>query len=112
MVRAGGLEPPRGCPHWILNPARMPIPPRSQAEDRPENWGTGSKFGGLNFVPVPSFGLSLAEAICYPTAPTEINQKRPANENLIPEADGGSSIFQGELGIAIDAPATDGILQV
>src|SRR4026209_1466890 len=22
-----GLEPPRGCPHRILNPARLPIPP-------------------------------------------------------------------------------------
>ena len=22
-----GLEPSRGCPHWILNPARLPIPP-------------------------------------------------------------------------------------
>ena len=23
----GGLEPPRGFPHRILNPARLPIPP-------------------------------------------------------------------------------------
>ena len=22
-----GVEPSRGCPHWILNPARLPIPP-------------------------------------------------------------------------------------
>ena len=27
MVRATGLEPARGA-HWILNPARLPIPPR------------------------------------------------------------------------------------
>ena len=27
LVPEGGLEPPRGCPHWILNPARLPIPP-------------------------------------------------------------------------------------
>ena len=23
-----GLEPPRACAHWILNPARLPIPPQ------------------------------------------------------------------------------------
>ncbi len=26
-VPEGRLELPRGCPHWILNPARLPIPP-------------------------------------------------------------------------------------
>ncbi len=26
-VPEGGLEPPRPCGHWILNPARLPIPP-------------------------------------------------------------------------------------
>ena len=26
----GGLEPPRGCPHRNLNPARLPIPPLAQ----------------------------------------------------------------------------------
>ena len=27
MVPKVGLEPTRGCPHWILNPARLPISP-------------------------------------------------------------------------------------
>ncbi len=27
MVREGGVEPPRPCGHWNLNPARLPIPP-------------------------------------------------------------------------------------
>ncbi len=26
-LRMRGLEPPRGCPHWHLKPARLPIPP-------------------------------------------------------------------------------------
>jgi hypothetical protein len=26
-VGEGGFEPPRGCPHRILNPARLPVPP-------------------------------------------------------------------------------------
>ena len=26
-VRMRGFEPPRGCPHWHLKPARLPIPP-------------------------------------------------------------------------------------
>ena len=28
VVRAKGLEPSRGLPHWNLNPARLPVPPR------------------------------------------------------------------------------------
>ena len=27
VVPKRGLEPPRGCPHWILSPARLPVPP-------------------------------------------------------------------------------------
>ncbi len=30
LVGEGGLEPPRGCPHRNLNPARLPIPPLAQ----------------------------------------------------------------------------------
>ena len=30
----GGLEPPRGLPHRILNPARLPIPPPEQPVSR------------------------------------------------------------------------------
>ncbi len=29
-VPEGGLEPPRAEAHWILNPARLPIPPLRQ----------------------------------------------------------------------------------
>ena len=29
---AEGLEPTRPCGHWILSPARLPIPPRRQRE--------------------------------------------------------------------------------
>ena len=29
-MREGGVEPPRDCAHWILNPARLPIPPLSR----------------------------------------------------------------------------------
>src|SRR5947207_9267559 len=36
LVRKGGLEPPRPLGHWILSPARLPIPPlsRLQKKDR------------------------------------------------------------------------------
>jgi hypothetical protein len=27
-VPAEGLEPTRSCDHWILSPARLPVPPR------------------------------------------------------------------------------------
>ena len=29
-IPAAGVEPARPCGHWILSPARLPIPPRRQ----------------------------------------------------------------------------------
>ena len=34
-IPAAGVEPARPCGHWILSPARLPIPPRRQS-----NWGS------------------------------------------------------------------------
>ena len=31
-MRARGLEPPRGCPHRLLRPACLPVPPRPRAD--------------------------------------------------------------------------------
>ena len=28
-----GIEPTRGCPHWILSPARLPVPPLRLTSD-------------------------------------------------------------------------------
>ncbi len=39
-MRMRGFEPPRGCPHWHLKPARLPIPPHPQ-DDFPQ---TGFKL--------------------------------------------------------------------
>src|SRR5262249_1611660 len=33
VVREGGVDPPRDCAHWILSPARLPIPPLSRMEE-------------------------------------------------------------------------------
>ena len=44
MVRKGGLEPPRPNGHEVLNLARLPIPPLSQAKTLYPlpNWGVPS----------------------------------------------------------------------
>src|SRR2546421_6641553 len=34
---AEGLEPTRSCDHWILSPARLPVPPRRRQEGEREN---------------------------------------------------------------------------
>ena len=31
-VPKDGVEPSRGCPHWILSPARLPVPPLRHQE--------------------------------------------------------------------------------
>ncbi len=42
MPRAG-IEPARGHPHWILNPARLPIsPPRHSKIQRQMNKSSGT----------------------------------------------------------------------
>jgi hypothetical protein len=33
VVREGGVEPPRDFAHWILSPARLPVPPLSRVRD-------------------------------------------------------------------------------
>ena len=38
LVPVRGLEPPRGCPQWILNPSRLPIPPHRRVEQRVRCW--------------------------------------------------------------------------
>ncbi len=53
MVREGGLEPPRACAHWILNPARLPIPPLPQ--------GHGGRGG------IRTHDLWLRRPTLYPT---------------------------------------------
>ena len=57
IVREGGLEPPRGCPHWHLKPARLPfrhsrewrqngsgLQPRSPLRDHRRRPGTASTW--------------------------------------------------------------------
>ena len=34
IVRERGFEPPQVLPHWLLRPARLPIPPLAQKEQR------------------------------------------------------------------------------
>ena len=47
-VPAEGLEPTRSCDHWILSPARLPIPPRRrQASSSYEAGGTNRGRSGV-----------------------------------------------------------------
>ena len=58
MVRARGIEPPRGCPHMNLNHARLPIPPRARRRKEitlPDPWQ--SNFGTEIFTVSESFGF-------------------------------------------------------
>src|SRR5713101_1783137 len=33
----GGLEPPRACAHWLLKPARLPVPPLRRDSEEAQN---------------------------------------------------------------------------
>src|SRR5438067_10765165 len=39
---AEGIEPTRSCDHWILSPARLPVPPRRRAEAKLRKGGRSS----------------------------------------------------------------------
>ncbi len=43
VVRARGIEPPRGCPHMNLNHARLPIPPRARGGMKDNKRRAGNK---------------------------------------------------------------------
>ena len=61
---AEGLEPTRPCGHWILSPARLPIPPRRhqrkvivQSIERSSNFNRASRKRSNRFVPFLSQGI-------------------------------------------------------
>ena len=44
LVPAGGIEPPLTCVNWILNPARLPIPPHRPLVAVVKNEGESPKY--------------------------------------------------------------------
>src|SRR5438132_13844580 len=50
LLPAEGLEPTRPCGHWILSPARLPVPPRRRFKHRHLARGVG----GLSSLHEPS----------------------------------------------------------
>src|SRR5205814_1252781 len=53
---AEGLEPTRSCDHWILSPARLPIPPRRRwVAERKD-----TRFTGKLNIPVLESALLIA----------------------------------------------------
>ncbi len=45
MVAPGRIELPRPCGHWILSPARLPIPPQGQLRMRNQEVALNRKCG-------------------------------------------------------------------
>lgn len=82
-VREGGVEPPRPCGHWNLNPARLPIPPPAHwvCLPRPAPFGalrlptprTLARWSGWIHIPFP------AAVPPPPTGPHEPGSPRPAS---------------------------------
>lgn len=59
MVRARGLEPPRPFGHWLLRPARLPVPPRPQGfEIKCYKFGT---ISGIDFRKLLKYNDSTME---------------------------------------------------
>ena len=64
-VREGGVEPPRPCGHWNLNPARLPIPPPAHwvclralapGGGAPSDTRTLARWSGWIHIPFPGTG--------------------------------------------------------
>jgi hypothetical protein len=62
LVRGTGLEPARPCGHWLLRPARLPVPPAplgisqwyhlASAARRPELAGQSARNGSILFLEI------------------------------------------------------------
>ncbi len=87
-VPEGGLEPPRAEAHWILNPARLPIPPLRHYLYTVTTYGIFSQLQGALCRPQ---GLSLIEdavfgAIQILSVAQAITALRQAIETGIPKS--------------------------
>ena len=55
-----GLEPSQGCPHWILNPARLPISPL-----RPDIYTINKKAFGSHYFCIYSKNCEVTPISIY-----------------------------------------------
>ena len=62
-VPEAGVEPARYCYHWILNPARLPIPPLGQIIAAPK---VKSFLAYTNESIENSFGINQFFYLCQP----------------------------------------------
>src|ERR1035438_3050231 len=70
MVRGTGLEPARPCGHWLLRPARLPIPPAPRVESG------DSKFSHTKRKRLSALGSRLWEFAHDPKIVLEMREPR------------------------------------
>jgi hypothetical protein len=78
-VREGGVEPPRPCGHWNLNPARLPIPPPAHRVCLPVRFPCGAAPSDMQNISTPAGALSH---------PFPRGRRRPAHFGTERYADG------------------------
>jgi hypothetical protein len=62
-VPAEGIEPTRSCDHWILSPARLPVPPRRHEEIKLQKRSGSSSVS--NWVRV-EISIQPLVSLCWP----------------------------------------------
>jgi hypothetical protein len=87
-----GLEPSRGCPHRILNPARLPIPPpepdpASRSEDPADSGAEGSRTPDLLNAIQALSQLSYGPSHPDPPPLRKAHLHMSINSNLLSGAD-------------------------
>src|SRR5437016_1460161 len=69
-MRLRGLEPPRGCPHGLLKPARLPIPPQppgaSPRDEAPRGRPDDSASAPVSAGARRRKARGAEQALCYP----------------------------------------------
>jgi hypothetical protein len=83
---AEGIEPTRSCDHWILSPARLPVPPRRRAEAKLQKGSRSSSAsryldGETRASARPGRGLSRSGVKARPSR-LELLQTAWGTENL------------------------------
>jgi hypothetical protein len=99
-VLGEGFEPSRGCPHRILNPARLPVPPSERSHSGAEGSRTPDLLNAIQALSQLSYSprcrplQAASDRQCYQAATASLVTRSVARTELQPQMPTVTSCFR------------------